>query len=329
MFRIIPQVLALLMLSASSCLMAFAHAETGQWPQKPVSFVLPSAAGGSPDVLSRLVMNQVSQQMNATFVVENRPGAAGSIGMVQLKRAAADGYTIGYGNINTLAVNRSLFNTLNYDVQADFAPVIHLFNLYNVLIVPADSSVKSVTDLIEKARKAPNKLSYGASGVGTTGHMGGELFKSLAKIEVQFIPYTGGPAALQDLVGGRLDFMFTNSSEAMPMIKSGKVRALGVSSLKRLELLPEVPTLDEAGVKGYETVAWGGVVAPKGTPGEIIQTLNKALGNALRAPEVLKGLALLGAEPVGGSPEQFTRLIDLETRKWRQIIETAGIEKLN
>lgn len=329
MFRIIPQVLALIMLSATSCLMAFAHAETGQWPQKPVSFVLPSAAGGSPDVLSRLVMNQVSQEMNATFVVENRPGAAGSIGMVQLKRAAADGYTIGYGNINTLAVNRSLFNTLNYDVQADFSPVIHLFNLYNVLIVPADSSVKSVTDLIEKARKAPNKLSYGASGVGTTGHMGGELFKSLAKIEVQFIPYTGGPAALQDLIGGRLDFMFTNSSEAMPMIKSGKVRALGVSSLKRLELLPKVPTLDEAGVKGYETIAWGGVVAPNGTPGEIIQALNKALGNALRAPEVLKGLASLGAEPVGGSPEQFTRLIDSETRKWRQIIETAGIEKLN
>lgn len=329
MFRIIPQVLALIMLSATSCLMAFAHAETGQWPQKPVSFVLPSAAGGSPDVLSRLVMNQVSQEMNATFVVENRPGAAGSIGMVQLKRAAADGYTIGYGNINTLAVNRSLFNTLNYDVQADFSPVIHLFNLYNVLIVPTDSSVKSVTDLIEKARKAPNKLSYGASGVGTTGHMGGELFKSLAKIEVQFIPYTGGPAALQDLIGGRLDFMFTNSSEAMPMIKSGKVRALGVSSLKRLELLPKVPTLDEAGVKGYETIAWGGVVAPNGTPGEIIQALNKALGNALRAPEVLKGLASLGAEPVGGSPEQFTRLIDSETKKWRQIIETAGIEKLN
>jgi len=329
MFRIIPQVLALIMLSASSCLMAFAHAETGQWPQKPVSFVLPSAAGGSPDVLSRLVMNQVSQEMNATFVVENRPGAAGSIGMVQLKRAAADGYTIGYGNINTLAVNRSLFNTLNYDVQADFSPVIHLFNLYNVLIVPADSSVKSVTDLIDKARKAPNTLSYGASGVGTTGHMGGELFKSLAKIEVQFIPYTGGPAALQDLVGGRLDFMFTNSSEALPMIKSGKVRALGVSSLKRLELLPEVPTLDEAGVKGYETIAWGGVVAPKGTPGDIVQALNKALGNALREPEVLKGLASLGAEPVGGSPEQFTRLIDSETIKWRQIIETAGIEKLN
>jgi len=329
MFRIIPQVLALIMLSASSCLMALAHAETGQWPQKPVSFVLPSAAGGSPDVLSRLVMNAVSQEMNATFVVENRPGAAGSIGMVQLKRAAADGYTIGYGNINTLAVNRSLFNTLNYDVQADFAPVIHLFNLYNVLIVPADSPVKSVTDLIEKARNAPNKLSYGASGVGTTGHMGGELFKSLAKIEVQFIPYTGGPAALQDLVGGRLDFMFTNSSEALPMIKSGKVRALGVSSLKRLELLPEVPTLDEAGVKGYETIAWGGVVAPKGTPADIIQALNKALGNALRAPEVLKGLAALGAEPVGGSPAQFTRLIDSETSKWRQIIETAGIEKLN
>ncbi|HLU03435.1 MAG TPA: tripartite tricarboxylate transporter substrate binding protein [Advenella sp.] len=317
------------MLLACTCLATLAQAETTPWPQKPVSFVLPSAAGGSPDVLSRLVMNKVAQEMKATFVVENRPGAAGSIGMVQLKRAAADGYTIGYGNINTLAVNRSLFNTLNYDVQADFQPVIHLFNLYNVLIVPADSALKSVADLIDKARRAPNTLSYGASGVGTTGHMGGELFKSLAKVQVQFVPYTGGPAALQDLIGGRLDFMFTNSSEALPMIKSGKVRALGVSSLKRLALLPEVPTLDEAGVKGYETIAWGGVVAPKGTPGEIIQTLNKALDNALRAPEVLKGLAALGAEPVGGSPEQFARLIDSETRKWRQIIETAGIEKLN
>ena len=328
MFRIIRQLLTVMLL-ACTCLATLAQAETTPWPQKPVSFVLPSAAGGSPDVLSRLVMNKVAQEMKATFVVENRPGAAGSIGMVQLKRAAADGYTIGYGNINTLAVNRSLFNTLNYDVQADFQPVIHLFNLYNVLIVPADSALKSVADLIDKARRAPNTLSYGASGVGTTGHMGGELFKSLAKVQVQFVPYTGGPAALQDLIGGRLDFMFTNSSEALPMIKSGKVRALGVSSLKRLALLPEVPTLDEAGVKGYETIAWGGVVAPKGTPGEIIQTLNKALDNALRAPEVLKGLAALGAEPVGGSPEQFARLIDSETRKWRQIIETAGIEKLN
>jgi len=328
MFRIIRQLLTVMLL-ACTCLATLAQAETTPWPQKPVSFVLPSAAGGSPDVLSRLVMNKVAQEMKATFVVENRPGAAGSIGMVQLKRAAADGYTIGYGNINTLAVNRSLFNTLNYDVQADFQPVIHLFNLYNVLIVPADSALKSVADLIDKARRAPNTLSYGASGVGTTGHMGGELFKSLAKVQVQFVPYTGGPAALQDLIGGRLDFMFTNSSEALPMIKSGKVRALGVSSLKRLALLPEVPTLDEAGVKGYETIAWGGVVAPKGTPGEIIQTLNKALDNALRAPEVLKGLAALGAEPVGGSPGQFARLIDSETRKWRQIIETAGIEKLN
>lgn len=329
MFLTIRQLLTLIMLLACTCLGALAHAETTGWPQKPVSFILPSAAGGSPDVLSRLVMNKVAQNMNTPFVVENRPGAAGSIGMVQLKRAAADGYTIGYGNINTLAVNRSLFNTLNYDVQADFQPVIHLFNLYNVLIVPEDSSVKSVADLIDKAKKAPNTLSYGASGVGTTGHMGGELFKSLAKIKVQFVPYTGGPAALQDLIGGRLDFMFTNSSEAMPMIKSGKVRALGVSSLKRLELLPDVPTLDEAGVKGYETIAWGGVVAPKGTPGEIIQTLNKELGRALQAPDVLKGLSALGAEPVGGSPEQFTSLIESETQKWRQIIETAGIEKLN
>jgi tripartite-type tricarboxylate transporter receptor subunit TctC len=188
MLRSIKQSLSVIMLCTASCMTMLAHAESADWPQKPVSFLLPSAAGGSPDVLSRLVMNKVSEDMDAKFVVENRPGAAGNIGMAQLKRAAADGYTIAYGNINTLAVNPSLFNTLNYDVAADFEPVIHLFNLYNVLIVPADSPVKTVQELIQKASESPNALSYGASGVGTTGHMGGELFNDLAKIKTQFIP---------------------------------------------------------------------------------------------------------------------------------------------
>lgn len=236
---------------------------------------------------------------------------------------------MGYGNINTLAVNRSLFKRLPYDVDQDLTPVAHMFDLYNALIVPADSPVKSVQDLIDRARKEPGRLSYGASGVGTTGHMGGELFKGMAKVDVMFIPYNGGPAAIQDLLGGRLDYLFVNTSEATPLVKSGKVRAIGVSSLKRLALMPDVPTLDEAGLKGYETVAWGGVVAPKGTPPEVVAQLNAAIQKALQAPEVRTGLETLGAEPASGSPAEFKQLIDRETAKWKHIIETAGIEKLD
>ncbi|CAM3819582.1 tripartite tricarboxylate transporter substrate binding protein [Bordetella sputigena] len=306
-----------------------AAAAGSNWPDHPVTFIVPSAAGGSPDVLSRLVTAQVAKQTGGTLVIENRPGAAGNIGINLVKRGAPDGYTIGYGNINTLAVNRSLFKKLPYDVDKDLVPVVHMMDLYNVLVVPVSSPAHSVQELIDLARKNPGKLSYGAPGVGTTGHMGGELFKSMAKIDVMFIPYNGGPAAIQDLLGGRIDYLFANSSEAVPLVKSGKVRALGVSSLKRLDLLPEVPTLDEAGLKGYETVAWGGVVAPHGTPADVVAKINADINQALKAPEVREGLATLGAVPAGGSPEDFKKLIDSETAKWHDIIETAKIEKLD
>lgn len=300
------------------------------WPGKqPVMFVVPSAAGGSPDVLSRLVTTQLAKETGASVIVENRPGAAGNIGISLIQRAAPDGYTIGYGNINTLAVNRSLFKRLPYDVDKDLMPVVHMFDLYNVLVVPADSPAHSVADLIDMARKNPGKLSYGAPGVGTTGHMGGELFKSMAKIDVMFIPYNGGPAAIQDLLGGRIDYLFANSSEAGPLVKSGKVRALGVSSLKRLALFPDIPTLDESGLKGYETVAWGGIVAPKGTPADVVEKINADVQQALQAKEVREGLATLGAEPAGGTPADFKKLIDSETVKWQHIIESAHIPQLD
>jgi tripartite-type tricarboxylate transporter receptor subunit TctC len=315
--------------AAMAALAGTAAAAGSNWPDHPVTFIVPSAAGGSPDVLSRLVTAQVAKQTGASLIVENRPGAAGNIGINLVKRAAPDGYTIGYGNINTLAVNLSLFKKLPYDVDKDLEPVIHMMDLYNVLVVPENSPAHSVQELIDLARKNPGKLSYGAPGVGTTGHMGGELFKSMAKIDVMFIPYNGGPAAIQDLLGGRIDYLFANSSEAVPLVKSGKVRALGVSSLKRLDLLPEIPTLDEAGLKGYETVAWGGVVAPHGTPKDVIAKINADINEALKAPEVREGLATLGAVPAGGSPEEFKKLMTSETAKWREIIETAKIEKLD
>jgi tripartite-type tricarboxylate transporter receptor subunit TctC len=313
--------------AALTCAAGLAHA--GEWPEKPVTFVVPSAAGGSPDVLSRLVTTQMAKQSGASIIVENRPGAAGNIGIALIKRAAPDGYTIGYGNINTLAVNRSLFNKLPYDVDKDLEPVVHMFDLYNVLIVPVNSPAHNVAELIDLARKNPGKLSYGAPGVGTTGHMGGELFKYMAKIDVMFIPYNGGPAAIQDLLGGRIDYLFANSSEAGPLVKSGKVRALGVSSLKRLSLFPDIPTLDEQGLKGYETVAWGGVVAPHGTPAAVVDKINADVRKAMEAKEVQDGLATLGALPAGGSPADFKKLIDSETVKWQHIVETAHIEKLD
>jgi len=321
-FRLLGAALAL------ACAAGPAHA-AGTWPDHPVIFVVPSAAGGSPDVLSRLVTTQLAKQVNGSVIIENRPGAAGNIGINLIKRAAPDGYTIGYGNINTLAVNRTLFKTLPYDVDKDLTPVAHMFDLYNVLIVPVNSPAHSVQELIDLARKQPGRLSYGAPGVGTTGHMGGELFKSMAKIDVMFIPYNGGPAAIQDLLGGRIDYLFANSSEAGPLVKSGKVRALGVSSLKRLALFPEVPTLDESGLKGYETVAWGGVVAPANTPADVVTKINSEIETALKSKEVLEGLATLGAVPAGGSPAEFKQLIDSETKKWHDIIESAHIEKLD
>jgi tripartite-type tricarboxylate transporter receptor subunit TctC len=316
-------------LAIAAGLMAAVLPAQAAWPDRPITFVVPSAAGGSPDVLSRLVTNELSKSLGVPVVIENRPGAAGNIGILQIKGKPADGYTIGYSNVNTLAVNRTLFKKLPYDADRDLAPVAHAFDLYNVLIVPKDSPVQDVAGLIAAARKAPGKLSFGAPGVGTTGHMGGELFRSMANIDVLFVPYNGGPAALQDLLGGRIDYLFANSSEVGPLVAAGKVRALAVSSMKRIAILPSVPTLDESGVKGYETVAWGGVVAPAGTPPEIVQKLNAAINAALATPAVREGLAKLGAVPAGGTPADFQRTIDRETKRWGELIERNKIEKLD
>jgi tripartite-type tricarboxylate transporter receptor subunit TctC len=300
-----------------------------EYPDKAITFVVPSAAGGSPDVLSRIITNELSKILNTPVVIENRPGAAGNIGILNIIGKLADGYTIGYGNVNTLAVNRSLFKKLPYDVDRDLAPIAHAFDLYNVMIVRAESPYQSPAAVIKAARKSPGSLSFGAPGIGTTGHMSGELFRSMAKIDVLYVPYNGGPAALQDLLGGRTDYLFANSSEVVPLVASGKVRALGVTSLKRLPLLPNVPTLDEAGLKGYETVSWGGIVASKKVPQPIIDKLNTAVEAALKTPKVREGLARLGAVPAGGSPAQFKQMIDRETSRWSSVVESAKIEKLD
>ena len=315
--------------SAGLSMMVATPAAFADYPDKPITFVVPSAAGGSPDVLSRVITNELAKILNTPVVIDNKPGAAGNIGILNIISKPADGYTIGYGNVNTLAVNRSLFKKLPYDVDRDLAPIAHAFDLYNVMIVRAESPYQTAAAVIDAARKSPGKLSFGAPGVGTTGHMSGELFRSMAKIDVLYVPYNGGPAALQDLLGGRTDYLFANSSEVVPLVLSGKVRALGVTSLKRLPLLPAVPTLDEAGLKGYETVSWGGIVASKKVPQPIIDKLNIAVQAALKTPQVREGLARLGAVPAGGSPAQFKQMIDRETARWSDVVESAKIEQLD
>lgn len=299
------------------------------WPDKPVTMIVSSAAGGSADVLSRIVFNQLAKEMNASFVIDNRPGAGGSIGMVAIKRGGTNGYTIGYGNINTLGVNPSLFKKLPYDANKDFEPVGQMFSVYNVLAVRPDFPAKTLAEFVEYVKAHPGKLSYGAAGIGSSGHMGGELLKAMTKADVQFIPYQGDPQSLQDLMGGRIDFSVSNSSVVMPLVATGKLRALGITSPKRVPFYPELQTFDEAGLKGYENISWGGVVVAKGTSPQIIAKLNEGLQKVLKSDAIRESFSKLGATPGAGSPEDFRGLIEREQKKYRDLIETAKIEKMD
>lgn len=299
------------------------------WPAKPVTVIVNSAAGGSADVLTRIVFNELAKELNANFVIENKPGAGGGIAMAAIKRSRPDGYTLGYANVNTLSVNPSLFKQLPYDPNKDFELVGTMFNLYNVVAVRADNPARTFADLQANAKKNPGKFSYGASGIGTSGHMGGELLRSMANLDVQFVPYQGDPQSLQDLLGGRIEYSVSNSSVIMPLVASGKVRALAITARGRVPLYPDLPTLDESGIKGFENVSWGGIVFPRGTPNALVERLNGAMNKVLRTAVVQDALGKLGAVAVIGSPADFRKLVLSEQVKYRDLIETAKIQKLD
>lgn len=306
-----------------------ARAADTDWPSKSVTVIVASAAGGSADVLTRLILNHVAQDMHANFVIENRPGAAGSIGMSQIARAKPDGYTLGYGNINTLAVNPALFNKLPYDANKDFTVVGRMFDVYNLLVVRADSPYKSVADLIKAAKAKPGALSYGAAGIGSSGHMGGELFKHMAGVDALFVPYNGDPASLSDLAGGRIDYTFTNASVAWPLVQSGQLRALAITSLNRVPFFPDLPTLNESGLPGYENVSWGGLVFPRGTPDAIVDKLSAELQKVLASDSLHADLAKISSRAGEGGREDFVKYVAAEQKKWADLIESAHIEKQN
>jgi tripartite-type tricarboxylate transporter receptor subunit TctC len=284
---------------------------------------VPSAAGGSPDAICRIVADEFPAVLGQPLVVENKPGASGNTGMAELARAEPDGYTLGYGNVGTLAINRSLFARLPYDPDS-LTGIAITGTVHNALVVRNDLPVRSVQDLIQHARARPGRLMMGSAGNGTTGHLGGELFKAMTGTFMVHVPYRGSPAAVQDLVGGQIDLMFDNLASIAPHIQQGRVRALGVSGARRSALFPDLPTIAEAGVPGYETQAWGGLVGPRGLPVDVVATLNAAVNRIVALPAVRERFARLAVETMMSPPNLIMTMAKLETPRWAAVIKRSG-----
>jgi tripartite-type tricarboxylate transporter receptor subunit TctC len=319
--RAILAVAALAVLAAGP-----AFAQSAPWPSKPITYIVPFAAGGTTDILARLIGERLSKALGQPIIVENRPGAGGNIGSDFVARAAPDGYTILGGTISSHAINVSLYAKMPYDPEKNFAPITLIGSLANVLAVNADSPVRTVQELIAEAKAKPGALTFASSGAGTSQHLAGELFKRLAGVEITHIPYKGSAPALQDLIGGHVSMVFDNVVAVAALIKSGKVRPLGVTSLKRVQAFPEVPTIAESGLPDYEVVSWQGIFAPAGTPPDIVKRLNEEIVKILRMPDVVERMDTLGLEPIGNTPEEFANFQRAEIAKWARVVKEAGLK---
>jgi tripartite-type tricarboxylate transporter receptor subunit TctC len=306
---------------ATACLPWQVHA--AGYPDRPIRLIVPSAPGGSPDVICRVLGEALGQALHQVVIVDNKPGASGNIGMAEISRAAPDGYTIGYGNVGTLAINKSLFTKLPYEPGA-MVPVTLLGFVQNALVVRNDLPAKDVKELIALAKSQPGKLTMASAGNGTTGHLGGELFKSMSNTDIVHVPYRGSAQGIQDLLAGQVDLMFDNLSSIAPHIKGERVRVLGVSGAKRSPLFPDIPTVAEAGLPGYETVAWGGIIAPPGTPAAIVKQLNDAINAQLKDPAIAKRYESLGFEVLTGPPERLAEVAAKETPLWADVVKRSG-----
>ncbi|SOY47265.1 conserved exported hypothetical protein [Cupriavidus taiwanensis] len=293
------------------------------WPEKPVRLIVPTAPGGAPDIVARLFGDALSKRLGQAVIVENRPGAGGNIGMQALLAAPADGYTIGYGNNATLSTNRFLYSKLPYDPDK-LVPIVGLVTTVNILAVNPSLPVKTTQELVAYARANPGKLSMGSAGNGTTSHLGGELFKVMASLNIAHVPYKGSTPALQDLVGNNVQLMFDNVPSIGPYVVSNRVRALAVTSSKRSPQFPDLPTMAEAGLKGYELTAWAGLVAAPGTPAEAIERLNREVNAIIKDPAFRAHLDKLSFDPLGGTARDFQQLIATETVKFGELVRKSG-----
>ena len=299
-----------------------------KWPEKTVRMIVPAPPGSAPDGQIRLLSQKLSELWGQPVVVENKGGAGGVIGTSMIAKAAPDGYTLGSGNLAPLAVNPSLMPKMPYNVARDLAPVILIENSPLVLSVANNMPVKTLDELIALAKKEPGKLTFGSSGVGGAHHLSGEMFRDSAKIDITHVPYKGGSPAATDLMAGHLNMMFEMGYAALPSIQGGRVRPIAVTSAERLTILPDVPTMSELGIKGFESYNWQGIIVPAGTPAPIIAKLNQAFNEILKDPDVATAISSVGSQAVGGTPEAFGNFIASETAKWAKVIKSADI-KLN
>ena len=294
------------------------------YPTHPVKLVIPVPPGGSADVVGRLLANAVAAELGQPVIVDNRAGAAGSVGTASALKAPADGYTLVQCSIGSCAINPSLYKNVGYDLFKDMAPVILLGSSINVLTVSNDAGLRSVKELVDQARRKP--MAYASSGVGASNHLAAELLKKMAGIEMTHVPYKGSGPAITDLIGGQVPVFFDNEPSILPFIKQGKVRALAVTGKTRSANLPDVPTMEELGFAGFVIEPWYAFAAPAGTPEPAIRRLNTAFNNALNQPAVRDRMVAMGITPAGGSPEVLGRLIRSEYTRWAELIRVQGIK---
>ena len=296
------------------------------YPNRPVKILVGFTPGTAPDLVARMLADRFTEVWGTAFVVENIPGAGSNIATDRVAKATADGYTLLMGGNSSLVISPSLYETLSFDPLRDFAPISQVFIAANVLAVPPGLPVKTVAELVALAKAQPGKLSYGHAGVGTSQHLGAELFKYMAHVDIAPVAYRGTTAVMPDLLANRITMSFANIVNVMPLAREGKLRALAITSIKRSALAPDLPTMAESGFPGFEAVPWFGLLAPTGTPGDVLDKLHGETVKTLAMPAVRRKFDELGLEPVGNTPAEFAEVIKKETPEWTKVIRDAGIK---
>ncbi|MFJ4291152.1 Bug family tripartite tricarboxylate transporter substrate binding protein [Cupriavidus sp. NPDC089707] len=301
-------------------------ASATDYPTKPIRLVVPYPAGGSTDAVARMVGNKLTAKFGQPVVVENRPGASEAIAASFVAKSAPDGYNILLATMTGLSVNPSLYSKLSYDPRKDFAPIIQTTTIPSVVVVNPNVPAKSMADLLKYLKGKPGSEGYASAGNGTPSHLGMELYKRVTGANVVHVPYKGGAPALQDLMAGQVQVMMALLPEAMPLVKAGKLKALAITTMERSAEYPDLPTVSESGMQGFEMIFWQAFVAPAGTPKDVVAKLNQAIDEILRDKETRAKLVEMGLEPAGGTPEQLGALMKSETVKWKKVVDDAGIK---
>jgi tripartite-type tricarboxylate transporter receptor subunit TctC len=316
--------IAATILLAGATLMAHSMASAQAYPSRPIKLIVPFPAGGGTDLIAREVANKVAVANGWSIVIDNKPGSGGNLGVDAAAKAPADGYTLVLGQTSNLAINPTLYAKLPYNPEKDLTPIVEVASAPLVLVVAADSPYKTLVDLVAAAKAKPESLNYASSGSGTVAHLATEMFQKTAAIKFTHVPYKGAAQGSTDLIGGQIQMYMSSVPTLIGYIKNGKMRAIAVTSPKRTADLPSVPTIAESGFKGFEAVTWFGVAGPAGLPKDVVAKLNGAFNKALQDPEVKKKLASQGAETLGGTPEQFAKLIHEDIGRWGRIVKESG-----